>query len=77
MCPNIFEDFPQAEGTFRFHPHPSRRYSDHVLNDIGVSRSHINAAIYVPAARRRPVGRTRTVFGKFFALIAGAVGVTS
>jgi len=75
MCLNIFEDFPQSEGTFRFHPHPSRGYSDHVLSDIGLTRSQINAAMYVPTARRRPGRTTRTMFGRFFAFFVGAVNV--
>jgi len=75
MCPNIFEDFPQADGTFRFYAHPTRGYSDHVLSDIGVSRSQINAAMYVPTARRRRGRTTRTAFGKLFAFLAGAVNV--
>jgi hypothetical protein len=76
MCPNIFEDFPQSEGTFRFYPHPSRGYSDHVLSDIGLSRSQINAAMYVPTARRRPSRKSETMIGRLFAFMAGAVNVT-
>lgn len=76
MCPNIFEDFPQSEGTFRFYPHPTRGYSDHVLNDIGLSRSQINAAMYVPTARLRPGRKTRSMVDRLFAFVAGAVNVT-
>jgi hypothetical protein len=75
MCPNIFENFPQAEGTFRFHPHPSRGYSDHVLSDIGLTRSQINAAMYVPTARRRRGRKVRSMIAKVFALMAGAGAV--
>ena len=76
MCPNIFEDFPQSEGTFRFCPHPTRGYSDHVLNDIGLSRSQINAAVYVPAARRRTTRKVRSIIDRLSAFMAGAVNVT-
>jgi len=76
MCPNIFEDFPQSEGTFRFYPHPSRGYSDHVLSDIGLTRSQINAAMYVPTVRRRPGRKVKSMIGRLFGFMAGAVNVT-
>ena len=73
MYPNIFETDPQTRGNFGFYPHPSREYSDHVLSDIGLSRSQINAAVYVPTVRRARDRKARTTFGRLFALMTGAV----
>jgi hypothetical protein len=77
MYPNIFETYPQARGSFGFHPHPSREYSDQLLSDIGLSRSQINAAVYVPTVRRARGRKAMKTFGRLLALMACAVNVAS